>query len=79
MTSVALQISALISGAVIAEQFFGPRGLGDRLVFAIQQNDLLVIQALSMLLVVAVVVVNLTVDLLYAVVDPRIRAARAIG
>jgi peptide/nickel transport system permease protein len=79
MTSVALQMSALISGAVIAEQFFGPRGLGDRLVFAIQQNDLLVIQALSMLLVVAVVVVNLTVDLLYAVVDPRIRAARAIG
>ncbi len=58
MTSVALQISALISGAVIAEQFFGPRGLGDRLVFAIQQNDLLVIQALSMLLVVAVVLVN---------------------
>jgi peptide/nickel transport system permease protein len=79
MTSVALQMSALISGAVIAEQFFGPRGLGDRLVFAIQQNDLLVIQALSMLLVVAVVLVNLVVDLLYAVVDPRIRAARAIG
>ena len=45
MTSVALQMAALLGGAVIAEQFFGPKGIGDRLIFAVQQNDLLVIQA----------------------------------
>jgi peptide/nickel transport system permease protein len=78
ITSVALQLGALISGSIIAEQFFGPRGLGDRLVFAIQQNDLLTLQAIAVVIVAVVVVANLAVDLLYAVVDPRIRAARAL-
>jgi len=48
-------------------------------VFAVQQNDILVIQAITAVLVVVVVFVNLVVDLLYAVVDPRIRHARALG
>ena len=47
--------------------------------FAIQQNDLLIIQAIAAVLVVAVVLANLIVDLLYAVVDPRIRLARSLG
>ena len=71
--------SALIGGAVVVETFFGPKGIGDRLVFAIQQNDLLVIQAIVAVLVVVVVVANLIVDLLYSVVDPRIRLARSLG
>jgi peptide/nickel transport system permease protein len=79
VTSVALQLSALVGGAVISEQFFGPRGIGDRLVFAIQQNDILIIQAITAVLVVAVVFANLMVDLLYAVIDPRIRHARKLG
>jgi peptide/nickel transport system permease protein len=79
MTSVALQMAALLGGAVIAEQFFGPKGLGDRLVFAIQQNDLLVIQAIAAFITVFVVLANFIVDLLYAVVDPRIRVARSLG
>ncbi|MBA3801750.1 MAG: ABC transporter permease [Actinomycetota bacterium] len=79
ITSVALQLGSLISGAIIAEQFFGPRGLGDRLVFAIQQNDLLTLQAIGVVIVAVVVVANLAVDLMYAVVDPRIRAARALS
>jgi peptide/nickel transport system permease protein len=79
ITSVALQLAALVSGAVVAEQFFGPRGIGDRLVFAIQQNDILIIQAITAVLVVGVVLFNLVVDLLYAVVDPRIRHARQLG
>jgi peptide/nickel transport system permease protein len=79
MTSVALQMSALIGGAVVVEQFFGPKGLGDRLIFAFQQNDLLVIQAIAAVLVVVVVFANFVVDLLYAVVDPRIRLARSLG
>jgi len=79
VTSVALQLAALVGGAVIAEQFFGPRGIGDRLVFAIQQNDILIIQAITAVLVAAVVFFNLLVDLLYAVIDPRIRHARKMA
>lgn len=79
ITSVALQLGALISGAVVSEQFFGPRGIGDRLVFAIQQNDILIIQAITAVLVVGVVAANFIVDLLYAVIDPRIRHARKLG
>ncbi len=47
--------------------------------FAVQQNDILIIQAITAVLVVAVVIVNLVVDLLYAVIDPRIRDARKMG
>jgi peptide/nickel transport system permease protein len=79
MTSVALQMSALIGGAVVAETFFGPKGIGDRLLVAIQQNDLLVIQSITAILTIFVVFANFIVDLLYAVVDPRIRAARSLG
>lgn len=79
MTSVALQLAALMGGAVISEQFFGPKGIGDRLVTAIQQNDILTIQAIAAVLVVAVVVFNLLVDLLYGVIDPRIRDARRLA
>ncbi len=79
MTSVALSMSALIGGTVVIEAFFGPKGIGERLLFGIQQNDLLVIQAITAILVVFVVVCNFIVDLLYSVVDPRIRVARSIG
>lgn len=79
VTSVALQISSLVGGAVIAEQFFGLAGVGTRLVFAVQANDILVIQAITAVLVVTVVAVNLLVDLLYAVIDPRIRHARVFA
>jgi peptide/nickel transport system permease protein len=79
ITSVALQLAALVGGAVIAEQFFGPKGIGDRLVFAIQQNDILIIQSITAVLVIGVVFFNLVVDLMYAVIDPRIRHARKLG
>ena len=54
-------------------------GIGDRLVFAIQQNDILIIQAITAVVVAGVVFFNLVVDLLYAVIDPRIRHARQLG
>ncbi len=79
ITSVAFQVPGLVGGAVVAEQFFGVGGVGTRLVFAVQGNDILVIQAITAVVVVVVVAVNLVVDLLYAVVDPRIRHMRALG
>jgi|SRR5215207_9608145 len=79
MTAVALAMSALIGGTIVIEIFFGPQGIGSRLITAIQQRDLLVVQAIAAILVVFVVLCNLIVDLLYSVVDPRIRLARSIG
>lgn len=78
ITSVALQLSGLVGGAVVVEQLFAMPGVGDRLVFAIQSNDVLTLQAITAVLVGIVVIVNVSVDLLYGVIDPRIRAARAL-
>lgn len=79
ITSVALSSSALIGGAVVVEEIFSLRGVGLRLVEALQQKDLLTLQAIAAVLAAAVVLINFAVDLLYAVVDPRIRHLRALG
>ena len=76
---MALQISTLGSGAVVAEQFFSVGGLGFRLVEAVQAKDILVIQAIKAVIVAVVVFANVIVDLLYSVVDPRIRQMRAMA
>ena len=63
----------------LVEHFFGPKGVGDRLLVRHPENDLLAIQAIAAVLVAVVVLVNLFVDLLYSVVDPRIRHAKSLG
>lgn len=76
LTILGLQFSFLLAGAIIIEQVFFLPGLG-RLVFqSIAQRDLIVVESVVMLLVVAVIVVNLAVDLAYAWVDPRLRVRR---
>jgi peptide/nickel transport system permease protein len=76
LTILGLQFSFLLAGTIIIENVFYLPGLG-RLIFqAIAQRDLIVVEGVIMLLVVAVVAVNLIVDLCYAVVDPRLRAGR---
>ena len=73
LTIMGLQFSFLLAGTIIIENVFYLPGLG-RLVFqAITQRDLIVVEGVVILLVASVVVVNLIVDLLYAVVDPRLR------
>lgn len=79
LTSVGTQLGALVGGAIVAEQFFDLDGMGTMLVRAILSKDLFVVQSTAALLVATVVVVNLAVDMLYAVVDPRIRHARALA
>ena len=79
LTSVGTQLGALVGGAIGAEQFFDLDGMGTMLVRAILSKDLFVVQSTAALLVATVVVVNLAVDMLYAVVDPRIRHARALA
>jgi len=73
LTIIGLQFSFLLAGAIIIENVFFLPGLG-RLVFqAISQRDLVVVESVVMLLVVAVIVVTFCVDLAYAAVDPRLR------
>jgi peptide/nickel transport system permease protein len=72
-----LQFAFLISGTVVVEQVFVLPGVG-RLVFqAIANRDLVVVRDVVLLLVAMVVAVNFVVDVLYAVVDPRLKTSDA--
>ncbi len=76
LTILGLQFAFLLAGTVIIENVFYLPGLG-RLVFqAINQRDLIVVESVVMLLVATVIIVNLLVDLSYAIVDPRLRAGQ---
>ena len=77
LTVMGLQFASLLAGTVVIEQVFSLPGLG-RLVFqAIGNRDLLVVRNVVMLLAAAVVVINFAVDVLYVVIDPRLRARAA--
>jgi peptide/nickel transport system permease protein len=73
VTIMGLQFAFLLAGTIIIENVFYLPGLG-RLVFqAITQHDLPVVQGTVLLLVASVVIINFLVDILYAVIDPRLR------
>jgi peptide/nickel transport system permease protein len=75
LTVAGLQFANLVTGTIVVENVFVLPGIG-RLVFqAIANRDLVVVRDVVMLLAAVVVVVNLVVDVLYAVVDPRLRHA----
>src|SRR5579875_364109 len=67
-----ITIASLIAVAAVVETAFSLNGLGAYLVAAAQDKDLAVVQGISLLLVTAFVVINMLVDLLYAVLDPRV-------
>ncbi|HSV38463.1 MAG TPA: ABC transporter permease [Nocardioidaceae bacterium] len=73
VTIFGLDFGLLIGGAVLTESTFGLHGLGEYAVLAIRANDLPKILGVTILAALFVVIANLIVDLLYAVVDPRVR------
>ena len=73
VTIVGLQLGGLISGAVVTEQIFGLPGFGKMTVDAVFQRDYPVIQAVVLITATAYIVINFLVDLLYSLIDPRIR------
>ena len=75
VTVIGFQIGGLMGGAAVVEIIFGLPGMGYTLVEGIYNRDYPVIQAAALLLAAVFVVLNLIVDLLYAVVDPRIGVA----
>ena len=73
LTVLGLNIGFLLSGLVIIENVFALPGLGSELVSSIVTRDYPTIQALTLVFGVSVVAINLLTDLLYAVLDPRVR------
>jgi len=73
VTVVSLEFAFLIGGLVVTEQVFNLNGIGKLLVDAVAHRDYTLIQALVLLLSAVFVLVNFAVDMIYMVLDPRIR------
>jgi len=74
-TVIGLRLGLLVGGAVITETVFAVPGLGRMIVQAVNQRDFPVVQGGVLLIALAVIVINFAVDLVYLVLDPRIRYA----
>jgi peptide/nickel transport system permease protein len=70
---IGLNLGTLIGGTVLVEEIFALPGMGQALIEAIQIEDVTVVEAIVVVVALAVVVTNLLTDLLYVVLDPRIR------
>jgi peptide/nickel transport system permease protein len=79
ITVAGIQIGAMVVGAVLVENVFALGGIGALLVEGIQASDYPVVQSIMLFLVLLFLLINLAVDLVYAIIDPRIRAAAAAG
>ena len=73
VTVAGLQFGFLIVGAVLVEQVFGLGGLGSLLIQAVQVRDYPVVQGATIFIAAVFIVLNLIVDILYGVIDPRVR------
>ncbi len=73
VTIIGLQIGALLAGAVLTETVFAFPGIGQALALGFQKKDYAVLQVLIMMAALIYIVVNLLVDIAYAVIDPRVR------
>ena len=73
VTVVSLEFAFLIGGLVVTEQVFNLNGIGKLLVDAVTHRDYTLVQALVLLLAAIFVIVNFLVDMIYVVLDPRIR------
>ena len=74
LTIVAIQFSNLVGGAVLVESVFAMPGLGTLLVQAIRSSDTPLIMGSVIVLASIFTILNLVIDLLYSVIDPRIKA-----
>jgi peptide/nickel transport system permease protein len=73
VTVIALGIPSIFGGAIITENLFGVNGIGSALIQAIRGNDLPMVQTLAFIFAILIVAFNLIADLLYGMLDPRIR------
>ncbi len=73
ITVIALGVPQIFGGAIITEQVFKVNGLGQLLIIAIQDGDAPTVQTLTFIFAILIVLFNLIADLLYGILDPRIR------
>ncbi|MFC3058723.1 ABC transporter permease [Paenirhodobacter populi] len=73
ITVIALGVPTIFGGAIITEQVFKVNGIGQLLISAIQANDVPMVQTLTFIFAVLIVLFNLIADVLYGILDPRIR------
>lgn len=73
VTAAGLDLAGLLGGAIITEQIFSLPGLGSLAVSSVQDYDLPLIVGITLVTATFIIVANLIVDLLYAVIDPRVR------
>jgi dipeptide transport system permease protein len=73
VTVIGLQVSVLLTGAILTETIFAWPGIGKWMVEAIGRRDYPVVQGGLLLIATTVILVNLAVDLLYGVINPRVR------
>ncbi|MFY0692080.1 MAG: ABC transporter permease [Paracoccaceae bacterium] len=73
VTVIALGIPSIFGGAIITEQVFKVNGIGQLLITSIEANDLPMVQTLTFIFAILIVLFNLIADILYGVLDPRIR------
>ena len=73
ITVASIQVGGMLVGAVLVESVFAMGGLGDLLITGIKASDYPVVQSVTLLMVFVFLCINLAVDILYAVIDPRIR------
>jgi peptide/nickel transport system permease protein len=76
VTIIGFMMGTLIAGAVVVESVFSWPGVGRLLVTAVANRDLAVVQCVLLLVAATMITANLVVDLLYGMLDPRLRAAR---
>ena len=76
VTIVGFMVGSLLAGAVVVESVFSWPGVGRLLVVAVSNRDLAVVQAILVLVAATMVCANLVVDLVYGVLDPRLRGRR---
>ena len=73
VTVIALGVPSVFGGAIITEQVFRVNGIGQLLITAIQATDLPLVQTLTFMFAILIVIFNLIADVLYGILDPRIR------
>lgn len=74
VTMTGLQFGYLLGGAVVVEQIFSVPGIGRQVLLGLQQKEYAVVQSTVLIIAVVFVIVNLLTDLLYRLIDPRVRA-----
>lgn len=79
LTVFGLIFAEVVAGTIIVEQVFGLPGFGSLLITSISYRDFPLIQGIVMYITIVVVVINFVIDMLYAILDPRIRFGEGVG